>query len=252
LALIDIDNNLAKYLPKGSGIIEKAMRYSVLSGGKRIRPLITIETSKVCGGSVTDAMPVACAIEFIHAYSLMHDDLPAMDDDDIRRGKPACHKVFGEANAILAGDALLTLAFNTIAKYTKPKKAVIVIKELSQAIGVEGMVGGQALDIEFEGKRDRKTSKKINLLKTAKLFEASAMSGAMVAGANRKKARALQKFGLYFGISFQAVDDILDAENGRGNEAIVFIEKAKRQLNIFGKKADKLRALADYAAKRTT
>lgn len=251
LALIDIDKNLVKYLPKGSGIIEKAMRYSVLSGGKRIRPVITVEAARICGGPVKDVMPVACAIEFVHTYSLIHDDLPAMDDDDLRRGKPTCHKVFGEANAILAGDALLTLAFNVIAKHMKPASAVVIIEELSEAIGVKGMVGGQAIDIEHKTDKDRKISSKINLLKTAKLFEASAASGAVAAGASARDVKALKKFGLYFGLSFQAVDDILDGENGLRKEVISYIEKAKRELDTFGKRAGKLKTIADLAARRT-
>ncbi|MDP3791265.1 MAG: polyprenyl synthetase family protein [Candidatus Omnitrophota bacterium] len=250
LALIEIDKNLEKYLPKGDGIIQKAVRYSVLSGGKRIRPLILIESARVCAGSVKDAMPIACAIEFIHTYSLIHDDLPAMDNDDLRRGKPTCHKVFGEANAILAGDALLTLAFGIIARHTHAKAGLEIIQEVSEAVGVNGMVGGQALDMEFQDKKDRNILKKINLLKTAKLFEVSTKAGAIVAGAGRRETAALQKFGLNFGLSFQAVDDLLDGGAGARKEAAVFIERAKKELKIFGKKADKLKAMADYSVKR--
>lgn len=251
LVHININSHLKKYLPKGNDIIKKAMRYSVLSGGKRIRPLLALEASRVCGGNLKAAMPVACAIEFIHTYSLIHDDLPAMDNDDLRRGKPTCHKVFGEANAILAGDALLTLAFNVIARYARPKTGVVIAKEIAQAIGDDGMVGGQALDLEFHKKKNRAVLRKINLLKTAKLFEASAKAGAISAGASAAKIKALKKFGLYFGLSFQAVDDYLDREAAERKEAFMLIEKAKKELLLFGKKADKLRALADLAAKRT-
>lgn len=251
MVLINIDRDLRKYLPKGDDIIKKAMRYSVLSGGKRIRPMVALEAARICGGHIKDAMPVACAIEFIHTYSLMHDDLPAMDNDDFRRGKPTCHKVFGEANAILAGDALLTLAFSVIARYTKPKTGAVIAKEIAQAIGEDGMVGGQALDLEFYKKKDKRILKKINLLKTAKLFEVSAKAGALSAGASSAKVRALQKFGLYFGLSFQAIDDYLDRETCAREEALVLAEKAKKELRPFGKRADKLKAIADFAVKRT-
>lgn len=252
MELIDINKNLKKYLPKGSSIIKKAMRYSVLAGGKRIRPLLTIESSALCCGAIKDAIPVACAIEFIHTYSLIHDDLPAMDDDDFRRGKPACHKVFTEAEAILAGDALLTLAFNIIAKYTKPKTGLDIIKEVSAAIGADGMAGGQALDLESQKNgKGKKILKKINLLKTARLFEVSAKAGALLAGAGLKEVNALQKFGLYFGLSFQAVDDHLDGDANAGKDAFSLIEKAKKELNVFGKKADRLKAIANRVVRRT-
>jgi geranylgeranyl diphosphate synthase type II len=251
LVLIDIKKNLEKYLPKGDDIIKKAMRYSVLSGGKHLRPLIVIEVSFLCGGSIKDAMPVACAIEFIHAYSLIHDDLPAMDNDDFRRSKPTCHKVFGEANAILAGDALLTLAFNILARYVNPKKSIEIIKEISEAAGVEGMAGGQAKDLEYQGKNKGKDIiRQINILKTARLFEVSAKTGAIVAGASYKKVNALQKFGLYFGLSFQAIDDHLDKGAKTRQEAFSLVEKAKKELKIFGKKADRLKTIADFAVKR--
>lgn len=281
--LAQINKNLNKYLPKGKGMIEKAMRYSVMSGGKRIRPIIAIEAFKACGafrpsallgtspelvegrpsgrssdgGGIKDIMPIACAIEFIHTYSLIHDDLPAMDNDDFRRGKPACHKVFGPANAILAGDALLTLAFNTIAKDANPKIALNIIKELSDAIGIYGMVGGQALDLESRDKaKDKNISNKINLLKTAKLLEVSAKSGALAAGAPQKEMRALQKFGLYLGLSFQLVDDYLDGEIKFRKDRVLedaapLIEKAKKELEIFGKRADSLKNIADRLLKRT-
>lgn len=249
---MDIKKNLEKYLPKGGDIIKKAMRYSVLSGGKHIRPLIVIEASSLCGGSIKDTMPVACAIEFIHSYSLIHDDLPAMDNDDFRRSKPTCHKVFGEANAILAGDALLTLAFNILARHVEPKIGIEIIKEISGAAGVEGMVGGQAKDLEYQNKdKGKDMIRRINILKTARLFEVSAKTGAMVAGASHKKISALQKFGLYFGLSFQTVDDHLDKDSKTRQEAFSLVEKAKKELKIFGNKANRLKTIADFAVKRT-
>lgn len=249
---IEVEKNLNKYLPSPANALKKAMRYSVLSGGKRIRPIITIESAKICGGSVKNAMPVACAIEFMHAYSLIHDDLPAMDNDDFRRGKPSCHKAFGEAIAILAGDALLTLAFNIIAKNARPEIGLAVIRDVSDAIGVNGMAGGQALDLEFQkNRKSKKFLNKINSLKTARLFEVSAKAGALTAGATQRQAKALQEFGFFFGMSFQAVDDRLDGENARRNEAECFSAKAKQKLKIFGKKADRLKDISDHILRRT-
>lgn len=240
-----IDKSLKKYLPKGNDIIKKAMRYSVFSGGKRIRPVIAIESSRLCGGTIKDVMCAACAIEFVHTYSLIHDDLPAMDNDDFRRGKPTCHKVFGETTAILAGDALLTLAFNIIAKHMDPRVGLIIIEELSEAAGADGMVLGQALDLEYHKRKKGNDISEINLLKTAKLFEASAKIGALAEGADPKRVKALQGFGLYFGLSFQLVDDVLDGEKKERGEASLFMEKAKRELEIFGKKADKLKEISN-------
>ena len=251
MSLIDIEKNLKKYLPAGGDTVKKAMRYSTLSGGKRIRPLLVLEAARACSGSLKEAMPAACAAEFAHTYSLIHDDLPAMDDDDVRRGKPACHKVFGEANAILAGDALLTLAFETIARYADPKRSPAIIEELSRAVGPDGMVLGQAMDLEYRGvKKSKATAKKIDALKTARLFEACAKIGAISAGASDKKITAMGRFGLYFGLSFQAVDDHIDGENNARLEAFALVKKAKSQLNMFGKKAEKLKAIADYAVRR--
>ena len=247
-----IDINLKKYLPRGNNAIEKAMRYSVLSEGKRIRPILAIEASKVCGGAIKDVMPTACAIEFIHAYSLIHDDLPAMDNDDFRRGKPSCHKAFGEANAILAGDALLTLAFNVIARHAEPEIGLNIIKELSGAIGVDGMALGQELDLELKNKKkDKNILNRINRLKTAFFMEASAKAGALSANAAGEKVRALQRFGYYLGLSFQLIDDYLDGESASRKEAVLLIEKAKKELKIFGKKADTLQNMADRLLKRT-
>ena len=247
-----IDRNLKKYLPKNNSAIHKAMHYSVMSGGKRIRPIIAIESTISCGGSVKDVMPIACAIEFVHTYSLIHDDLTAMDNDDFRRGKPTCHKMFGEANAILAGDALLTLAFSVIAKNTKPGIAASIIKELSSAVGDQGMVLGQALDLEFKSeKKDKSILNRINRLKTARLFEFSAKAGALACGAAKNKVSALGRFGIYFGISFQSVDDYLDGEVRSREEAARFIEKAKKELKCFGKKAYRLNNFAEHLLKRT-
>jgi len=254
---VEIESALRKYLPKGSDALSKAMRYSVFSGGKRVRPILTIESSKACGGNFKDALPAACAIELVHTYSLIHDDLPAMDNDDFRRGKPTCHKAFGEANAILAGDALLTLAFNIIASNSKPAVGMKIIRELSDAIGANGMVAGQALDLESQVKRsinkgqDRAMAKKIDLLKTARLFSAAAKIGALTAGAQSNKIRALEQFGLDLGLSFQIVDDYLDGEGRmRRKSTASLIEKAKNDLNIFGRSAKGLRDMIECLSRR--
>lgn len=251
-----IDKSLDKYLPKASEepkTLHKAMRYSVFSGGKRIRPEIILESAIVCGGKVSGAMPAASAIELIHTYSLIHDDLPSMDDDDYRRGRLSCHKMFGEANAILAGDALLTLAFNIIAKSYKPKMCANIVRELSGAIGANGMVGGQALDIEMSKKiKDKKTKALIDRLKTAKLFEVSAKIGAITAGANAKKVSAISKYGAYLGEAFQITDDIIDGEKSFSvKDAEAAIIRSKEALKVFGRPAEKLKEIADLVIART-
>jgi len=246
-----IDKSLDKLLPRASEepkALHAAIRYSVFPGGKRIRPLITIETCRACGGKFKDAVAAASAVELVHTYSLIHDDLPSMDDDDYRRGKPSCHKAFGEANAILTGDALLTLAFSVIAENYGPKRCAHMIKELSEAIGTKGMVGGQALDVEMAGRKISKKKKTaINRLKTAKLFEVSAVLGAIAAGTSMAKINAAAKFGAYLGTAFQITDDIIDGENSFSvKDAEAAIEKSKKALKVFGKRADTLKKIADY------
>jgi geranylgeranyl diphosphate synthase type II len=231
-----IEKNLNKFLPSPKippKILHKAMRYSVFSPGKRIRPIISIEAAVACAAIAKKAIGAACAIEFVHTYSLIHDDLPSMDDDDYRRGRLSCHKKFGQANAILAGDALLTLAFNVLANEYSPEVSSEMIRELSSAIGSLGMVGGQALDIAGD-----KNLKNVNFLKTAKLFETSAVLGALSANAGKKQIEAMRKYGLNLGMAFQAVDDILDGENKCSRaDAEFFIAKARAALKPFGAKA---------------
>ena len=195
--------------------IHHAMRYSVFAGGKRIRPILCLETARIFSGDVTPVLHPACAIEFIHTYSLIHDDLPALDNDDLRRGKPTCHKKFGEATAILAGDALLTLAFETIASTpVEPARRVGIISEIATAAGtVNGMVGGQVADLEAEGKRvGPETLEYIHKSKTAALIRASVASGALCAGAPDSDVQRLRRFGDAVGWLFQITDDILDVE----------------------------------------
>ena len=258
-----IDRELDKYLPKKTAhprIIHEAIRYSVLNGGKRIRPVLLLESSRVCGGKVKDALPLACAVELVHSYSLIHDDLPSMDNAAMRRGKPSCHVKYGEALAILAGDSLLTLAFNLIAKLKNKVKAGEIIFEISKAIGSFGMIGGQVMDLEIrkEQKIDLHTVEYISLHKTASLISAAAKAGAMIAGASDKKIDTLERYGKYIGLAFQIVDDILDKDGyvevlgpkGACSEAKRLAEKAKDSLKIFGEKADNLREIAGYILNR--
>src|SRR6266481_5754846 len=213
-----VDAALERLLPAETAqpsSIHTAMRYSVFAGGKRIRPILCLETARIFGSDVTPALYPACAIEFIHTYSLIHDDLPALDNDDLRRGKPTCHKKFGEAIAILAGDALLTLAFETVgATPVAPAQCVAMVKEVATAAGtVNGMVGGQVADLEAEGRRiDPEMLEYIHRSKTAALIRASVTAGALCAGAGPDDVARLRRFGEAIGWAFQVTDDILDVE----------------------------------------
>jgi geranylgeranyl diphosphate synthase, type II len=195
--------------------LHKAMRYSLLAGGKRLRPVLTIATGEACGADTDDLMPAACAIEMIHTYSLIHDDLPAMDNDDLRRGRPTCHKAFGEAVAILAGDALLTQAFRVLSSDAPNRNAdrqVRVIREVATACGtVDALIGGQMADIESEGKEvDDPTLEYIHRSKTGAMITASVVVGGLIAGADEDQIDKLRKYGKSIGLAFQIADDILD------------------------------------------
>jgi len=213
-----VDAALEHFLPSAATpppSIHEAMRYSVFAGGKRIRPILCLEAARIFAPDVAPALHPACAIEFIHTYSLIHDDLPALDDDDLRRGKPTCHKKFGEAIAILAGDALLTLAFATIGR--TPVHAdlrVNILTEVATSAGtVDGMVGGQVADLEAEGKGvGAATLEYIHRSKTAALIRASVTAGAICAGAPSDDVSRLRHFGETVGWAFQITDDILDVE----------------------------------------
>jgi geranylgeranyl diphosphate synthase type II len=213
-----VDASLERLLPPESArpaSIHQAMRYSVFAGGKRIRPILCLETARIFAPDVAAALHPACAIEMIHTYSLIHDDLPALDNDDLRRGKPTCHKKFGEATAILAGDALLTLAFETIgATPIEPARCVAIVKEVAGAAGtVNGMVGGQVADLEAEGHRIApEMLEYIHKSKTAALIRASVTAGALCAGAGAEDVARLRRFGETIGWAFQVTDDILDVE----------------------------------------
>ncbi len=225
-----VDRALQESLPiSGSSKVADAMHYSVEAGGKRLRPLLCLATAQVLGTEQKAVIDVACALELVHTYSLIHDDLPAMDDSDLRRGKASCHTVYGEAIAILAGDALLTMAFEKIAVYGQNKqqaaKAVRIALELATAAGVQGMIGGQELDLLAEGKSlSLKEVEEIAALKTGALFSAAVRCGALAAGAGQSELEVLSSFARLTGKAFQIVDDLLDstatvAELGKPVEA---------------------------------
>jgi len=216
--LEQVDAALQRLLPSQTtrpASIHEAMRYSVFAGGKRIRPILCLEAARIFVADVTSSLHPGCAIEFIHTYSLIHDDLPALDNDDLRRGKPTCHKKFGDAIAILAGDALLTLAFETLGNAPVPAELrVKMLTEIATAAGtVNGMVGGQVADLEAEGKEvGPEMLEYIHLCKTAALIRASVTAGAICAGASEADVLKLRHFGETIGWAFQVTDDILDVE----------------------------------------
>lgn len=222
-----IDSCLKQYLSSEDSyppVIHQAMHYAVFNGGKRLRPIMLIEASQIAGGTAEKVMPAACAIELIHSYSLVHDDLPAMDDDDFRRGKPTCHRVFGEANAILTGDALLTSAFELMARNADvegidPKNVIRMIGEIAAAAGSQGMVGGQVIDLASEGQNiDYKTLQKLHSLKTGQLFKAALRAGAILNNMDEKALQVLSLYAEHFGLAFQISDDILDVQ---GDESLI-------------------------------
>lgn len=204
--------------PGGDSHVWEAMRYSLEAGGKRLRPILTIAVVETLGHESTEMMEIACALEYIHTYSLIHDDLPAMDNSDLRRGKATCHRVYGEATAILAGDALLTAAFELVARYGERKgrarKAIRIAAELAAASGVAGMIGGQELDLKAEGRApDRESVIKIAMLKTGALLRAAVLCGAIAGEAGPAEEQALKTYAEAAGSAFQIVDDLLDYES---------------------------------------
>lgn len=264
--------------------IYESMRYSLLAGGKRLRPILCIATCELLGGTAAMAMPTACALEMIHTMSLIHDDLPSMDNDDFRRGKPTNHKVYGEDIAILAGDGLLAYAFEYLTLHTEnvePKQLLKVVARLGKAVSAAGLVGGQVVDLESEGKTDvtLETLNFIHAHKTGALLEASVLSGADLAGANADQIKRLQTYAQNIGLAFQIVDDILDItataeELGKtaGKDLLAqkatypsllgleeskvhadtLIKEAKAALSIFGPQSAPLEALGDYITARTS
>jgi geranylgeranyl diphosphate synthase type II len=222
-----VDEALARYLPGEEHYppaVFQAMRYSVFAGGKRVRPILAIAAAEALGGTATDVLPLACALECIHTYSLIHDDLPALDDDDYRRGRLTNHKVFGEANAILAGDALLTFAFELMGDARHwpqfvPERVVQVMHEVAYAIGTFGMIGGQVVDLQMEGQDiDLPALQYIHAHKTGALIRTSVRSGGILGGGSPAAVEALTHYGTHIGLAFQIMDDILDV---RGDEQLM-------------------------------
>lgn len=211
-----IDNALEKLLSHGEceySVVTDAMKYSTMLGGKRIRPTVVLEFTKTCGGCIDAAVKYACALEMIHTYSLIHDDLPCMDDDDMRRGQPSCHIKYGYANALLAGDALLTYAFSIVAgnDSASDEQNIKAVKILADYAGFDGMIGGQVMDLYFEGKpTTTEILTKINKLKTGALIVAAAKLGCIAANANDEQLNAAVNYAECIGKAFQIVDDILD------------------------------------------
>ncbi len=268
---------LATYVEAWEGVppsLLEAVRYSLFAGGKRLRPALALGAAEVVSGDDTVALPVACALEMIHTYSLIHDDLPAMDDDDLRRGKPTCHKVYGEATAILAGDALLTMAFDAAAETGSTE----IIQAIARAAGAGGMVGGQQMDLEGEGKQlDLAALQSIHRAKTGALIQVSLRCGAMAADATLAQVDALADYGRHLGLAFQITDDILDvvgaeavigkpvgSDESRDKStypALLGLDESRRlageavvsalaALAVFGGEAENLRNLARFVADR--
>ncbi|MCU0797850.1 MAG: polyprenyl synthetase family protein [Akkermansiaceae bacterium] len=276
-AALDAALPAAKQRPSS---IHEAMRYSLFAGGKRLRPVLTLAAAEACGGDPAAAMPSACAVELVHTYSLVHDDLPCMDDDDLRRGRPTCHKVYGEGMAVLTGDALLTEAFLILSETPPTSRYPLsaFIAELALTGGSTKLIGGQVMDLEGEGRSLTKAELvRIHEAKTAALLTTSLRLGAMSANATPAKLEALTDFGLNLGLAFQVIDDILDvtqtteklgktagkdeAVSKATYPAILGLEKARKEaarltkkamsaLDPLGTKARRLRELADYLLQR--
>ena len=283
---LQVDEALGRYLPDAGDHpkeIHEAVRYSVFAGGKRLRPILVLAAAEAAGGQVEHALPAAAAIELIHTYSLIHDDLPAMDDDDFRRGRPTCHKVYGEALAILAGDALLTQAFILLSGEPSSIRAdavvrLRVINEIAQAAGSRGMVGGQVVDILQEDREvDLATLLYLHTHKTGSLIRACLRVGGIISSAGSEQMEALTRYGDRIGLAFQIVDDILDLEGSlqalgkrAGSDlrkkkatfpgllgleesrqrARSLVGEAKHALNVLGDRGAALGAIADYVVAR--
>ena len=281
-----IDRTLDRYLrecKKHPQTLYQAMHYGVFSGGKRLRPILTLAAGELFGGKHKLLLPFACALELIHAYSIIHDDLPALDNDDLRRGELASHKIFGEGVALLAGDALLTEAFHLMSRpqvvhALEPSLILELIHEISHGAGVGGMVGGQVVDLEAEGREVNIAAVEyIHVRKTGALILTAARVGARIGGATPKEMRRISRYSEFLGLAFQIADDLLDAE-GSTNEAgraeardkermkatypsIVGLAAAKarvrgllenclKEIELFGKDADPLRGIAHYVVER--
>jgi len=279
----EIDRALDRFLPKPTtrpATIHEAMRYSLFAGGKRLRPILCLAAAEACGGGRKPALPLACAVECIHTYSLIHDDLPSMDNDDFRRGRPTCHKAFGEGIAVLAGDALLTIAFE-IATHAEPPRRYdlrAILREIAIGAGSRKLIAGQVADLEAEGKSiDRARLRYIHENKTAAMLTTSVRLGAMSANASAKQLRAVTQFGRALGLAFQVIDDILDVTQtseklgkSAGKDvaaqkatypAVIGLEKSRveakrltrqagKALEVFGGEAEILHQLANHLLER--
>lgn len=239
--------------------LREAMRYAVLGGGKRMRPLLTIAACEAVGGTAAHAMPAACAVELVHAYSLVHDDLPAMDDDHERRGKPTVHVAFGQAAGVLAGDALLTAAFGAFAGARGgPGRPFEAVLELTIRAGIDGMVGGQAIDLhEGQDIRDLERLEHLHALKTGALYQASGAMGALLGGADDALVERLRRFGLAFGIAFQHADDVLDGDQPALRQAAlarveVLVRECIELTAGLSAAAEPLRGIARWVGERAT
>lgn len=239
--------------------IHKAMQYSVFTGGKRFRPVLALAACEACGGRAQDALIPACAVELIHTSSLVHDDLPALDNDDLRRGKPSCHKKFDEATAILVGDSFLILAFEILSEIKPAARITGILKEIAAASGVRGMIGGQVEDLEVSSKpKTLDEHDFISINKTGQLIRVSAVAGALAAGASSKEVGAMARYGECLGLAFQVVDDILDGDGyckimskaQATQKAGILIDIAKREAERFGRRAKGLIFLADFLKAR--
>ena len=282
-----VDGALQRWLPAENEFppeIHRAMRYSLFAGGKRLRPILALAGAETVGGKAVDALPLACSLEMIHTYSLIHDDLPAMDDDDLRRGQPTSHKVFGEGLAVLAGDALLTEAFHLLTRPdlmagVSPRRRLRVIRLVARAAGSLGMIGGQAMDILAEGQKiEGHLLEYIHSHKTGALIAASVGAGAIIGGASEREFKALSSYGEKLGLAFQVIDDLLDIrgeprklgkstrkDRSRGKatypaffgvtdsrrQAEALVEEALLHLRLFPGQANPLREIAKYILKRT-
>lgn len=256
-----VDRGLDRALPKSGEVpqvIHEAMRYCVLSGGKRFRPLLALGGAEAAGGSAGDALNVACAMELIHAYSLVHDDLPAMDNADERRGLPSCHRKYGEANAILVGDALLTLAFLVLSQ-DGHRQGPAILRTIADASGTEGLIGGQALDLQAISQprmAEERTLTTIAQRKTAALITASVQAGALAGGASAEQLKKLSRYGHDIGLAFQIIDDIHDMDglakvlglDVARHESRRLIARALDAISGFGVRASTLRRLGTWLA----
>ena len=281
-----VDEALERWVPGDHEFppqVHQAMRYSLFAGGKRLRPILALAAAETVGGRIADALPLACSLELIHTYSLIHDDLPSMDDDDLRRGKPTSHKVFGEALAILAGDALLTEAFHLLTRPdlmrdVSPRRRLRAINQVARAAGSYGMVGGQVMDIASQGQEiEAHLLEYIHSHKTGALIAASVCTGAIIGGASPSQYKAMNRYGEKLGLAFQVIDDLLDVQGeekklgkavrkdqAKGKAtypalfgiaesrrmAEVLVEEALGRLQLFNGRANPLREIARFILKR--